>query len=101
MTFADGTKLTADAGSHRDRVGHGARPGNPTFLCSIPGHAGAGMTGAVLVGSAAPAVFHRPGRIRPADDDGPDTTARRRGPERAAYALRDATAPAVLRGHRP
>jgi nitrite reductase (NO-forming) len=90
MTFADGTKLSADAGA----TVHGTvtvPAAGISFLCSIPGHAGAGMTGSVAVaGSAAPTTASAtaaPAAGAPVAD-----------PTAPAYVLRDAAAPALLPG---
>jgi nitrite reductase (NO-forming) len=95
VTFADGTKLTADAGA--TVTGSVTVPAQGiTFLCSIPGHAGAGMTGAVLVGSAAPAPSTAPATSgQPATAD---ATAPVEDPNAPPYVLRDAAAPPVLSG---
>ena len=62
VTFADGTKLVADPGKTVE--GSVAVPaGGLPFLCSIPGHGPAGMTGQVSVaGDAAqmPGMSHEP-----------------------------------------
>jgi nitrite reductase (NO-forming) len=51
VTFADGTKISADAG--KTATGSVAVPaGGMAFKCSIPGHAQAGMTGTVAVAAA-------------------------------------------------
>lgn len=48
MTFDDGTKIAADAG--KTATGTVAIPaGGMNFICSVPGHAAAGMTGMVMV----------------------------------------------------
>src|SRR5690242_4445870 len=92
MTFADGTKLSADAG--KTVTGKITVPAQGiTFLCSIPGHAAAGMTGAVLVDGAAapaPAATTAPG--------GTTTSAPVEDPNAPPYVLRDPAAPAVLAG---
>jgi nitrite reductase (NO-forming) len=89
VTFADGTKLTATAGS--TATGSVTVPaGGITFICSIPGHAQAGMSGSVAVGSASPAPSNQP-------TSGADTAAVA-DPNAPPYILRDATAPAVLAG---
>jgi nitrite reductase (NO-forming) len=96
VTFADGTKLTADAGA--TVTGSVTVPAQGiTFLCSIPGHAGAGMTGAVLVGSAAPAASTAPAASGQPTTTA-DTTAPVEDPNAPPYVLRDATAPPVLSG---
>lgn len=51
LTFADGTVLLAEAG--QTATGEVTVPeGGMTFLCSVPGHADAGMTGSVTVAGA-------------------------------------------------
>ena len=91
VTFADGTKLSAEGG--KTATGTVTIPAaGLTFLCSIPGHADAGMKGEVMVAGAAPAQRRpdlspgarqrRPSQIRPH----PSTT------------LFDATAPKLLAG---
>jgi FtsP/CotA-like multicopper oxidase with cupredoxin domain/plastocyanin len=48
LTFADGTQVAADA--HRTASGEVTIPeGGLTFICSVPGHADAGMRGEVMV----------------------------------------------------
>jgi nitrite reductase (NO-forming) len=91
VTFADGTKVTAQGG--QTATGQVTIPaGGLTFLCSIPGHADAGMKGAVTVGdtAAAPtgsaAAAASPGAAPVADPTAPK------------YTLRDAMAPAVMSG---
>ena len=61
LTFADGTKIAADG--HQTATGEVTIPaGGMTFICSVPGHADAGMTGEVMVamasGSGAPEPSH-------------------------------------------
>jgi uncharacterized cupredoxin-like copper-binding protein len=54
VTFADGTKISAD--SQQTASGSVTIPaGGLTFICSVPGHSDAGMTGSVTVGDATPA----------------------------------------------
>jgi nitrite reductase (NO-forming) len=95
ITFDDGTTIVADPGK--------TASGNVTvpekglnFTCSIPGHAAAGMTGMVSVGSMpmgsdAPAASANPGGAGTAAAPVED-------PNAPAYVLRDATAPPVLSG---
>jgi len=95
ITFDDGTTIVADPGK--------TASGNVTipekgmnFTCSIPGHAAAGMTGMVSVGSMpmgsdAPAASANPGT-------GGTAGAPVEDPNAPAYVLRDATAPPVLSG---
>jgi nitrite reductase (NO-forming) len=91
VTFADGTKLTADPGKTVEGTVDVPAAGL-TFLCSIPGHAAAGMTGAVSVkGGAAPAPSSQPAT-------GATTSAPVEDPNAPPYVLRDATAPAVMAG---
>ena len=57
VTFADGTKISADG--HASNTGEVDIPAEGiSFICSVPGHADAGMTGDVMVmavaGSGAP-----------------------------------------------
>ncbi|HET7704295.1 MAG TPA: multicopper oxidase domain-containing protein [Candidatus Limnocylindrales bacterium] len=91
VTFADGTKIVADPGA--TAKGSVTIPAaGLTFLCSIPGHAPAGMTGAVAVAGSAPA---------PAASGGTPGTATATpvaDPAAPPYELRDATAPALPSG---
>ena len=51
VTFADGTKIAAEA--HSTATGEVTVPAEGiTFICSVPGHSDAGMTGEVMVGMA-------------------------------------------------
>jgi len=91
LTFADGTTIAAEAGQMA--TGTVTIPaGGTTFLCSIPGHSAAGMTGAVTVAGAAAS----PG----GDSHGgpPPTTNVAADPNAPPYELRDPTAPALLPG---
>jgi nitrite reductase (NO-forming) len=91
LTFADGTKLAADAG--QTATGMVTVPAaGLTFLCSIPGHADAGMKGAVTVAGAAPAASS--GAPAPAAAAGAPAA----DPNAPKYILRDANAPAVMPG---
>ncbi len=93
MTFADGSKIVADGG--KTATGEVDVPaGGITFICSIPGHAAAGMTGSIAVGdasmpgmSAAPAASGATVAGAPVAD-----------PNAPKYTLVDATAPALLPG---
>ena len=91
LTFADGTKLAADAG--QTATGMVTVPAaGLTFLCSIPGHADAGMKGAVTVAGAAPAASSAaPAAAAAAGAPVAD-------PNAPKYILRDAKAPAVMPG---
>ena len=96
VTFADGTKLTADAG--KTVTGSVTIPaGGLTFQCTIPGHAAAGMTGSVTLESAAPAAS--PAMPMASAGTSADTAnAPVADPNAPKYVLRDATAPQVLAG---
>ena len=60
LTFADGTVIGAEG--HESATGEVTIPADGmTFICSVPGHADAGMTGDVMVPPRkAPAVLSRP-----------------------------------------
>ena len=91
ITFADGTRVEAAPGASAS--GTVTIPaGGLTFICSIPGHEQAGMTGVVTVEGGAPA---------PSDDShgGPLPTGTvASDPNAAPYTPLDATAPALLPG---
>ena len=90
LTFADGTKLSADAG--KSASGNVAIPAaGLAFICSIPGHADAGMKGQVMVAGGAPAASSAPVAAGA-------TTAPVADPNAPKYTLFDATAPAILSG---
>jgi len=89
VTFADGTKIAADAG--QTATGSVTIPAaGLAFLCSIPGHADAGMKGEVMVEGAAVVAS-------PAPATG-GTTAQVADPGAPKYSLFDARAPQVLPG---
>jgi manganese oxidase len=61
VTFADGTKISAEG--HQSTTGEVTIPAEGmSFICSVPGHADAGMTGEVMVataeGSGEPTASH-------------------------------------------
>jgi nitrite reductase (NO-forming) len=59
MTFDDGTKLSAEAGT--TVTGEVVVPAEGIgFICSVPGHAAAGMTGSIGVSADAPAASAAP-----------------------------------------
>jgi nitrite reductase (NO-forming) len=91
LTFADGTKFAAEPGEMA--TGTVTIPaGGTTFLCSVPGHAAAGMTGTVTVGGAAPSPGgDSHGGPAPSADVAAD-------PSAPPYVLRDPTAPPLLTG---
>jgi nitrite reductase (NO-forming) len=92
ITFADGTQATAKAGETAS-VAVNVPADGLTFLCSVPGHADAGMKGSItLTGTAAGASSGGDhGGPAPATDTQPDANA-------PAYKLFDATAPKALAG---
>ena len=90
ITFADGTKITAEGG--KTATGSVTIPaGGLAFLCSIPGHADAGMKGEVMVEGAAPAATAAPVTAGAANAPVAD-------PSAPKYTLFDATAPRLLPG---
>jgi nitrite reductase (NO-forming) len=91
LTFADGTKIPAEAGQMA--TGTVTIPaGGTTFLCSVPGHAAAGMTGTVTVaGAAASPSGESHGGPMPSMDVAAD-------PSAPPYVLRDPTAPPLMTG---
>jgi nitrite reductase (NO-forming) len=90
ITFADGTKLVAEAG--QTATGEVDIPDSGlTFLCSIPGHAAAGMTGSVSVEGATATPHDTTGGT--ADNAAPVAD-----PNAPKYTLVDATAPPVMEG---
>src|SRR5262245_37260728 len=92
ITFADGTTVTALAGEMK-MVPVTVPESGITFLCSIPGHADAGMRGSITVAG-------RPHAGGGADNHGgpPPATDVQPDPNAPAYTLYDATAPARLGG---
>jgi nitrite reductase (NO-forming) len=93
LTFADGTKLSADPGA--TVTGKVAVPAAGLgFLCSIPGHADAGMKGSVSVSGTAPAAS----AATASSGTGTTAAAPVADPAAPPYVLRDATAPAVMAG---
>jgi nitrite reductase (NO-forming) len=94
VTFADGTVVAAEAG--RTATGTVTVPAEGiAFICSIPGHKDAGMTGMVTVEGAA----------TPAEGEGGEshggpapTTDVEADPDAPAYAAFDPAAPAPLEG---
>ena len=89
IIFADGTKLEAAGGESATGTVTVPDEGLP-FICSVPGHEDAGMTGSISVaGQTAGGDSHggpAPATEVEADPNAPD------------YALFDATAPALLEG---
>ena len=103
LTFPDGTQLAADAG--KSASGEIDVPAaGVTFLCSIPGHAAAGMQGAISVADATAAgptesmapMAGMAGQASAAPAAAPAAPVA--DPNAPAYVLRDARAPKVLAG---
>jgi nitrite reductase (NO-forming) len=92
VTFADGTKIEAEPGEIAEAVVTIPEAGL-TYICSIPGHEQAGMTGAVSVGEATAGGDHGGdhGGPTPPSNVEPDPNA----PE---YELFDPAAPPLLAG---
>jgi nitrite reductase (NO-forming) len=91
ITFPDGTKIEAQAGETASAVVEVPASGL-AFLCSIPGHAEAGMTGTISVkGEAGSSDTDSHGGPAPVTDVQPD-------PNAPAYEPFDPKAPAVLEG---
>lgn len=94
LTFADGTILVADGGqAAMGTITIG--PAGITFLCSIPGHAQAGMTGAIAVAGEQAVASSAPstGGVTPSSAGLPAPD-----PNAPAYVPFDPTAPRVLPG---
>jgi nitrite reductase (NO-forming) len=91
ITFPDGTVISAQAGQTASAVVD-VPQGGLTFICSIPGHADAGMKGSISVGSTGGTdTGGDHGGPPPATDVQPDENA-------PAYTVFDPTAPAALQG---
>lgn len=91
LTFADGTKIEAEAGA--TATGEVTVPaGGLTFICSVPGHEQGGMSGAVTIAGAAP--------VEGTDDHGGPlpTGSVAADPNAPPYVPFDATAPLLLPG---
>jgi nitrite reductase (NO-forming) len=90
VTFADGTKIAAEGG--KTATGKVSVPAAGLgFICSIPGHAAAGMKGEVMVAGEDPVAS-----VGPAD--GGTAAAPVADPNAPKYTLFDATAPTILSG---
>jgi nitrite reductase (NO-forming) len=90
ITFADGTMAVAAAGQATD-VEVDVPAAGITFFCSIPGHADAGMRGAITVKGQTAGGGDGHGGPVPSADVEPD-------PDAPAYTLFDPAAPARLSG---
>jgi nitrite reductase (NO-forming) len=92
VTFPDGTKLVANAKETKTAEVEVPASGL-SFICSVPGHAEAGMKGAISVGGSTASAEN-------ADDHGgpPPSTDVQPDEQAPAPILYDATAPAALAG---
>lgn len=91
VTLPDGTTIVADPGASATGT-IDVPAGGTTFLCSIPGHAAAGMTGTIAVAGATPSAAPT------ANPGGGTAAAPVADPAAPAYVLRDPKAPPVLSG---
>ena len=93
ITFSDGTKSAVANGGETVSVAVDVPDSGLTFICSIPGHADAGMKGAVTIAgsTAGGGGSDDHGGPAPATDVQPD-------PKAAAYTLYPAEAPKLLPG---
>jgi nitrite reductase (NO-forming) len=93
ITFSDGTKSAVANGGETVSVAVDVPDSGLTFICSIPGHADAGMKGAVTIAgsTAGGGGSDDHGGPAPATDVQPD-------PNAAAYTLYPAEAPKLLPG---
>jgi nitrite reductase (NO-forming) len=90
ITVDGGTALTAQAGETVSAEVT-VPEGGIGFICSVPGHADAGMRGTITVAGTGPGGGD--------DHGGPDpTTTVEKDPSAPAYELREASAPALLEG---
>jgi nitrite reductase (NO-forming) len=95
ITFPDGTTLVAEAGKTAKATVKVPAEGL-SFLCSIPGHADAGMKGTIAVdGAAMPGMSESPAAT-PATPAAAGTPVA--DPNAAPYVLRDPAAPALPSG---
>ena len=98
ITFEDGTVIGAEAGQTAESEVD-VPAGGLAFICSVPGHGPAGMTGSIIGRGRAPPSPHPSPAMRADDHGGPapqtDVAA---DPAAPAPLLHDATAPALLEG---
>src|SRR5262249_7629393 len=94
ITFSNGAKLVANSKEIKT-LDIDIPAGGTTFICSIPGHADAGMKGTIMVAGGAPTASSRS-----ADDHGgpPPETDVKADPNAPAYTPYEAAAPAALSG---
>ena len=105
MTFDDGTKITADPGATATAAVQ-IPAGGLNFICSVPGHAEAGMTGMVMVDEAGAGATAAPGSPAPSTTPGADShggpppavAGVDPDPNAAPYKPYDAVAPPLLAG---
>ncbi len=91
VTFADGTQVVAAAGETKT-IEVTVPAAGLSFICSVPGHADAGMTGEIMIeGATASANPDDHGGPAPSGDVAAD-------PNAAPYTLYPAEAPALLPG---
>ena len=97
LTFSDGTRVGADPGV--TTTGKVTVPAvGLTFLCSVPGHADAGMRGTIDIATTAAASTGPVAGSAATTGTTSAAPAPVADPNAAPYVLRDATAPAVLPG---
>jgi nitrite reductase (NO-forming) len=97
MTFADGTKIVAEAG--QTATGNVNVPAaGITFLCDIPGHAQAGMTGAITVAGSGATAGSGGSSTGAASGSTAASTTPAKDPNAPPYSVYDPTAPALLTG---
>ena len=76
VTFADGTTISAEG--HSTATGEVTIPATGlTFICSVPGHSDAGMTGEVMVGMVGASAEPSPSGTMTAGEPVPARTQRR------------------------
>jgi nitrite reductase (NO-forming) len=92
VTFSDGTKIAANSKETKS-ADIDVPTGGLTFICSVPGHADAGMRGAISVGGST-------AKAHSADDHGgpPPVTDVQPNDQAPPPTLYDAAAPAALSG---
>jgi nitrite reductase (NO-forming) len=90
VTFTDGTQAVVESGKDAT-ITVDVPAAGLTFLCSVPGHAAAGMTGEIMVEGETPGGSDDHGGPPPETDVEAD-------PNAAPYTLYDATAPKLLEG---
>jgi nitrite reductase (NO-forming) len=96
IAFPDGTKVLANGGETKSGV-FTIPEGGTTFICSIPGHAQAGMKGTITVGGTA-AMTEQGGNVGGDHGGPPPATDVQPDPNAPAYTPFDATAPQAGEG---